>query len=66
VLWSVYPILWLIGTEGAQLVPLSIETLGFMVLDVTAKVGFGAILLRSRAIVGDESAPTPSAEAADD
>jgi len=66
VLWSVYPILWLIGTEGAQLVPLSIETLGFMVLDVTAKVGFGAILLRSRAIVGDESAPEPSAATADD
>jgi len=66
VLWSVYPILWLIGTEGAQVVPLSVETLGFMVLDVTAKVGFGIILLRSRAIVGEESAPEPSAATADD
>jgi len=64
VLWSVYPVLWLVGTEGAQLVPLFAETLGFMILDVSAKVGFGLILLRSRAIVGeDRSAPEPSAAA---
>jgi bacteriorhodopsin len=61
VLWSAYPVLWLVGTEGAGLVNLYIETLGFMVLDVTAKVGFGFILLRSRAITGDIEAPEPSA-----
>jgi bacteriorhodopsin len=61
ILWSAYPVLWLIGTEGAGLVPLSIETLGFMVLDVTAKVGFGIVLLRSRAITGGADAPEPSA-----
>jgi bacteriorhodopsin len=67
VLWTIYPILWLVGTEGAQLVPLYVETLGFMVLDVTAKVGFGIILLRSRAIIGeDQSAPEPSAAATAD
>ncbi|MFB6300675.1 MAG: bacteriorhodopsin [Halobacteriales archaeon] len=64
VLWFIYPIWWLIGTEGAGIVNLFVETLGFMVLDVTAKVGFGFILLRSRAILGDASAPEPSAEAA--
>jgi bacteriorhodopsin len=64
VLWSVYPVLWLVGTEGAGLVSLYVETLGFMVLDVTAKVGFGFILLRSRAIMGDVEAPEPSAAAA--
>jgi len=65
VLWTIYPILWLVGTEGAQLVPLFVETLGFMILDVSAKVGFGLILLRSRAIIGDDtSAPEPSAAAA--
>ena len=42
---------------------LGIETLLFMVLDVTAKVGFGFILLRSRAILGDTEAPEPSAGA---
>ena len=62
VLWVFYPIVWIVGTEGAGIVPLGIETLLYMVLDVTAKVGFGFILLRSRAIVGDSSAPTPSAD----
>ena len=62
VTWTLYPIVWLVGTEGAGAVGLFVETLLFMVLDVTAKVGFGFILLRSRAIVGEGSAPTPSAE----
>jgi bacteriorhodopsin len=62
VLWTFYPIVWIIGTEGAGIVPLGIETLMYMILDVTAKVGFGFILLRSRAIMGDASAPTPSGE----
>jgi bacteriorhodopsin len=67
VLWSVYPVLWLVGTEGLGLVGLYGETLLFMVLDVLAKVGFGFILLRSRAILGEEpSAPEPSAEATAD
>ncbi len=61
VLWTAYPILWLIGTEGAGVVGLGVETLGFMILDVSAKVGFGLILLRSRAIMGDTEAPEPSA-----
>jgi bacteriorhodopsin len=66
VLWSVYPVLWIVGTEGLGLVPLYGETLGFMILDVLAKVGFGFILLRSRAIVGDVEAPEPSAAASGD
>jgi bacteriorhodopsin len=35
-----------------------------MALDVTAKVGFGFVLLSSRSIVGDDSVPTPSEEEA--
>jgi bacteriorhodopsin len=66
VLWSVYPIAWLVGTEGAGIVPLFVETLLFMILDVTAKVGFGIILLRSRAIFGEDTAPEPSASATAD
>ena len=64
-LWIFYPIVWIIGTEGAGVVPLGVETTLYAVLDLSAKVGFGFILLRSRAILGDESTPTPSAEAAD-
>lgn len=62
VAWTLYPIVWLLGTEGAGVVSLYVETLMFMVLDVTAKVGFGFILLSSRSIVGEGSVPTPSGE----
>ena len=65
IVWALYPVVWLLGTEGLGVVPLFGETALFMVLDVTAKVGFGFILLRSRAIMGDTSAPEPSASAAD-
>ena len=61
ILWSAYPVVWLVGSEGVGVVPLSVETLLFMILDVSAKVGFGLLLLRSRAIFGDVEAPEPSA-----
>jgi len=48
VVWLVYPVWWLIGTEGLAVVGINIETAGFMVLDLVAKVGFGFILLSSR------------------
>jgi bacteriorhodopsin len=50
-LWTAYPIVWLIGTEGLSLIPLYWETAAFMVLDVLAKVGFGFLLLRSRSVL---------------
>ena len=65
VLWSVYPILWIVGTEGLGLVPLFVETAGFMILDLSAKVGFGYILLANldtlesgRATTGQEAGAT--------
>ena len=51
VVWLVYPVWWLIGTEGLGRIGLGIETAGFMVLDLTAKVGFGIILLSSREVL---------------
>jgi bacteriorhodopsin len=65
VIWLVYPAWWLIGTEGLEVVGLGIETAGFMVLDLTAKVGFGILLLSSRKVLDDVSSATPTAEAAD-
>jgi bacteriorhodopsin len=65
VIWLVYPAWWLIGTEGLEVVGLGIETAGFMVLDLTAKVGFGILLLSSRKVLDDVSSATPAAEAAD-
>lgn len=56
VLWLVYPFWWLVGTEGIGVLPgaeggLYVETAGFMVLDLVAKVGFGIILLRSHEVL---------------
>ena len=65
VTWLIYPVAWLVGTEGLNLINLYGETLLFMVLDITAKVGFGFVLLRSRSVIGGGEAPTPSESAAD-
>jgi len=65
VLWTAYPIVWIIGTESTVgLIPLGVETAAFMVLDLSAKVGFGFILLRSRSVL-DEASATASATVAD-
>ena len=62
VLWLVYPVWWLIGTEGFAAIDLYVETAGFAVLDLTAKIGFGFILLRSHAIL-DEAGAAAGADA---
>jgi len=65
VIWLVYPVWWLVGTEGLNAVGLGIETAGFMVLDLVAKVGFGILLLSSRKVLDDVSSATATAEPAD-
>ncbi|PSP94021.1 rhodopsin [Halobacteriales archaeon QS_4_62_28] len=61
VLWLVYPVWWLIGTEGLGLIGIGIETAGFMVLDLTAKIGFGFILLQSHAVLDEAERVSPEA-----
>lgn len=57
-LWVLYPVVWLLGTESTLvLVPLYWETAAFMVLDLAAKVGFGFLLLRSRAVLEQATQP---------
>jgi bacteriorhodopsin len=64
VLWLAYPVVWILGTEGTlELIPLYVETAAFMVLDLTAKVGFGFVLLRSHSVL-DEVATVDSAPSA--
>lgn len=60
-LWTAYPVVWLVGTEGVSLIPLYWETAAFMVLDVSAKVGFGYLLLHSRHTLGQVALETPEA-----
>jgi len=67
VVWLVYPVWWILGTEGLGTIGLYSETAGFMVLDLVAKVGFGIILLSSREVLdaaGDLAGST--AQPADD
>jgi bacteriorhodopsin len=67
VLWLIYPVWWIIGSEGMLgdpgIISLQVETAGFMVLDLTAKIGFGIILLRSHDVL--DAAASGSAAAAD-
>ena len=64
-LWTAYPIVWIVGTEGLGLIGLYPETAAFMVLDVTAKVGFGFLLLRSRNVLDQVTTGATDAAAAD-
>lgn len=52
VLWICYPIVWLLGTEGFGILPLAVEVIIYAILDVTAKIGFGFLLLTSGAVIG--------------
>ena len=52
VLWLAYPVVWILGTEGTlEIIGLYEETALFMVLDLTAKVGYGAYLLQNHDIL---------------
>jgi bacteriorhodopsin len=44
-LWFVYPVLWLLGTEGTASIGQTTEVATFAIIDVTAKVVFGVLLV---------------------
>jgi len=60
VLWFIYPVLWLLGTEGTGTIGLSAEIAVFAVIDLTAKAGFG-LLLVSRVVALSQTATSRSA-----
>jgi bacteriorhodopsin len=64
-LWLLSPVVWILGTEGTiGVIPLYWETAAFMVLDLSAKVGFGFLLLRSRSVLEQATQPEPATAAA--
>ena len=66
VLWGIYPVVWVLGTEsGLAIIPLGVETAAFVVLDLAAKVGFGFLLLRSRSVLSAASSHGAAAVADD-
>lgn len=67
VLWTAYPIVWLLGTEGLSLFgsdSLTVEIILYAILDVSAKVGFGFLLLSNRKALDRVGAGTLVASAA--
>jgi bacteriorhodopsin len=58
-LWFVYPVLWILGTEGTKVFSLTLEIVVFAVIDLTAKVAFG-LLLCSGVIRQGQSAISPT------
>ena len=63
VLWTAYPVVWLVSVEGLGLIGAPVEAAAFMALDVAAKVGFGflaASSLRSIERNGDAGAFAPA------
>lgn len=55
ILWSLYPIVWLLGTEGFGAVGSGMEIFLFLILDFLAKIGFGFLLLSNRQALTDAS-----------
>jgi bacteriorhodopsin len=53
VLWSLYPVVWLLGTEGFNAVGSTLEVFLFLTLDFFAKIGFGFLLLTNRQALGE-------------
>lgn len=45
VLWFIYPIVWILGTEGQAIIDLKAEITIFAIVDLLAKVGFGLLLV---------------------
>lgn len=58
ILWTVYPILWILGTEGVNAIGITGEVATFAIIDLIAKVGFGFLLLSNRKVL---DAARPSA-----
>jgi bacteriorhodopsin len=60
VLWVIYPILWILGTEGTAAISLNAEVVVFTIIDLTAKVGFGILLVQGVKQFGVSAEPARS------
>ncbi|MWV40485.1 bacteriorhodopsin [Natrialba sp. INN-245] len=62
VLWSVYPIVWLLGPPGFDLLTLTVDVMLVTYLDLLTKVGFGLIALNAGATIETELGASVPAE----
>lgn len=47
VLWSAYPIVWILADTGINLISDGVEAMCYTILDVTSKVGFGLLSINT-------------------
>lgn len=47
VLWTAYPVVWLLGNTWLNFINQGVETMLYTLLDITSKVGFGFLSLNS-------------------
>jgi bacteriorhodopsin len=57
IVWIVYPIVWIVGSEGTGALGLSQEVGILTIADLVAKIGFGFYLLANVDAPDSESAP---------
>lgn len=60
VLWFIYPVLWLLGSEGTGAISLNAEVAVFAVIDLLAKVGFGLVLVTGAKSLPSEREAAPA------
>ena len=62
-LWTAYPIVWILAKTGYSVIDSNLETLSYTLLDLAAKVGFGFLSLNSlRQLEKTLEAPQPLQE----
>ncbi len=54
ILWSVYPVIWLLGPTGVGVLTVTVDIVLITYLDVLTKVGFGLVALNASAVIESE------------
>jgi len=62
VLWTLYPIVWLLGNTGFNAINQGTETMFYTLLDITSKVGLGFLSLNSMHTLEKTTESVPSYE----
>ncbi len=62
ILWSVYPLIWLLGPAGLGFLTETVDVMLVVYLDLITKVGFGLIALNARAVLSAELGEDVSTE----
>jgi bacteriorhodopsin len=57
VVWSCYPVVWLLGGAGFGAATSTVEVFLILILDLLATVGFGFLLLKNHRALGEATGP---------